>query len=558
MIASYHRLLIIGLDGATLDLVDPWMRAGYLPTLSMLKQKGGAGHLRSVLPVLSPAAWASFTTGVNPGAHGVYDFAQRLPDSYRLRLTTAQDLRAPSLWRLLSDAGKRVAVVNVPMTWPPESVNGVMVTGLGTPDQKTFTYPVELGNRLLARGYRVNKTVSYRPGAEKAFLKDTYDMTRRVANASQELLKQEPWDLFMLVFRDSDEMSHFFWKHMDSQHPAHNPKRDPVFSTALLEYYQYLDRLAGELIESAGPDVNVIVMSDHGAGPLYKDVFLNEWLRQQGLLVVDSERLKQVGGNLGRLGLTRSNISSSLQRIGLASFERKLRLALGEKINVLPKNKRAIFPDAIDWRQTRAYSFGYHGQIFLNVRGREPYGIVEPGTEYTHLRGEITELLRKWVDPEDGKPVVSDIIVQEMAFQGPYAEAGADLTVIMRDLAYITRQGYEFADRPGQILSPPSTYESGSHRLDGMLFVAGPDWLTSGDLPIHSIIDLAPTILHLLGLPVAEHMEGSVLTKLLVPTRQVYTKSHYDGASVKKNNEGLTAEEEREITERLRNLGYLE
>lgn len=556
-----RRVLVIGFDGATLDLAGPWIRAGKLPTLAKLMQQG-AGRLRSVLPVLSPSAWASFATGVNPGRHGIFDFAQRSPDSYQLRLITSRDCKAPTLWRLLSDAGKRVAVINVPMTYPAESVNGVMITGLGTPDQQTFTYPPELSSQLRAKGYRVNKSVFYRPGREGAFLKDVYDITRRVADTAQELLRQEPWDFFKVVFRDCDEMSHFFWKHMDAQHPAHNPRTDSRYASALLEYYQYLDHLAGELIETAGPDVNVIIMSDHGLGPLYKDVFLNEWLRQEGLLATKFNLAQSQGGILGRMGLTGSSVSSLLQRMGLASFERWLRLTLGEKTKLLPAHNRAVFPEAIDWTNTRSYSFGYHGQIFINVQGREPGGIVESGREYAELRSQIEQALYAMTDPEDGQPIVSEIIPQEKAFQGPYTKLGPDLVIIMRNFSYITRQGYEFTNRLGQILSPPSTYESGSHRIDGLLFVGGPDFRARGDLGNYSILDLAPTILHLLGLPVPNHMEGKVLVDLLRPdigsVQQLDYVQSRDAAQSGEHTVVLTEEEESELVERLRNLGYLE
>jgi predicted AlkP superfamily phosphohydrolase/phosphomutase len=557
-----RRVVVIGLDGATLDLALPWIHAGHLPVLKSLMERGGGGRLRSVLPVLSPSAWASFATGANPGRHGIFDFVQRTPGSYRLRLVTSRDVKVPPVWRLLSEAGKRVAVIDVPMTYPAEPVNGIMITGLGTPDRQVFTYPPELSEQLRAHGYRVNKSVFYRPGGEAAFLKDVYDITRQVANTALSVLQQEPWDFFMVVFRDSDEMSHFFWKHMDPNHPAHNPQVDGEYANALLDYYRYLDQLTGQLIEAAGPDVNVIIMSDHGLGPLYKDVFLNEWLHQQGLLAVNAPTGTSRQQILARAGLTRSNVSRFLQKVGMASFERSLRTALGDKKNLLPANNRAVFPDAIDWPRTKCYSFGYHGQVFLNVREREPLGVIGLGAPYQQLRADVEEQLYALVDPEDGLPVVSEVVPQEQAFHGPYASWGADLVVVMRDLSYITRQGYEFTERPGQIFSRPTTYESGSHRLDGLLFVAGPDFRASGDLPVRSILDVTPTILHLLGVPIPEHIDGTILFDEMRPEahsmadRYDYvntTQVHSDS-----NDSALSQKEEEELIERLKNLGYLD
>jgi predicted AlkP superfamily phosphohydrolase/phosphomutase len=564
-----RRLLVIGWDGATLDLAGPWIKAGLLPTLARLQKQGAAGRLKSVLPVLSPAAWTSFTTGVNPGRHGIFDFAQRAPDSYDLRLVTARDIKAPTLWRILSDAGRRVIVVNVPMTYPAETVNGTMITGLGTPERQVFTYPAELSQTLRSKGYRVNKTVFYRPGAEAAFLKDTYDFTQRVADAALDLLGHEPWDFGMVVFRDTDEMSHFFWKHMDSTHPAHNSATDAPFRNALLEYYQYLDRLTGQLVELAGPDTDIIIMSDHGMGPLYKDVYLNEWLRQRGDLTARIDLGKGGGGSLGRLGLTTSNVSKLLQRSGLARFERWLRASLGNNKRLLPANNRAVFPDAIDWSRTDAYSYGYHGQVFLNVKGREPDGIVEPGQDYDKLRAEIQEALLNLIDPEDNKPVVTDIIPQEVAFHGPYARFGADLVIVMRDLAYITRHGFEFAGKTGSIFSRPVSHESGGHRQYGMVFLYGKSFRAAAPIDACSILDLAPTILHIMGVAPPQSLDGDILYKCLSAastadvsdyglTGSTDTSMPAAPAGLQTDSPPVLSEaDEEELSERLRNLGYL-
>lgn len=552
------RVIVIGLDGATLDLAEPWLASGQLPHLALLSQRGGYGRLQSVWPVLSPAAWTSFATGLNPGRHGIFDFVQRAPDSYNLKLVTARDIRAPTLWRLLSEAGKRVAVINVPMSYPAEPVNGIMITGLGTPDGQVFTHPPELSGILQAQGYRVNKSVFYRPGNEAAFLKDVYDLTRRVGETALNILCQEPWDFFMVVFRDTDEMAHYFWKHMDSSHPAHSPRQHAPWATALRDYYQYLDTWVGRLVESAGSEVDVIVMSDHGMGPLYKDVYLNEWLRQQGWLKAITQQLPP-GGWLGRIGITRSKISNTLQRLGLAHFERWLRTRLRNKISILPANNRVTFPDTIDWSQTQAYSYGYHGQIFLNVIGREPSGIVDSDTDYRKLISDIESSLRAMTDSADGRAIVTDIIRQRNAFHGPYTYLGADLVIVMRDMSYITRQGYEFSSTRGEFLSYPTTYESGSHRIDGLLFVSGPSFNSSGNSTLCSIMDISPTIMNIFGLSVAENMDGKILSDKLRSVRMdvvdlSYVYSRYDTSIWYKP---LTRDEENELTERLRNLGYL-
>jgi predicted AlkP superfamily phosphohydrolase/phosphomutase len=252
-------------------------------------------------------------------------------------------------------------------------------------------------------------------------------------------------------------------------------------------------------------------------------------------------------------------VSSLLQGLGLASFERWLRAKLGEKINLLPADNRTAFPHGVDWPHTQAYSYGYHGQIFLNVRGREPSGIVEADTDYPQLISAIEKDLRAMIDPADGQPLVSDIIQQRDAFQGPYAHLGADLVIVMRGMSYITRQGYEFSNKSGSFLSHPSTYESGSHRIDGLLFVGGPSFRSLGNLASHSIIDLAPTIMYIFGLNAEGKMDGKILLdeSNVVNNNPTNLSYVYSDSNSPQGDQFLSKEEEDELTERLKNLGYL-
>jgi predicted AlkP superfamily phosphohydrolase/phosphomutase len=556
------RVLVVGYDGASWDLVEQWTRAGKLPVLASLIQTGSAGPLRSVIPVLSPAAWATFATGVFPGKHGIFDFEQRAKDSYRLRLVTARDVAAPAFWDIASRAAKRTAVLNVPLTYPPSPVNGVMVSGLGTPDSATFTFPAELSERLTAQGYRVNKTVFFAPGREDAYLRDIYDMTDRQATAALSILKEEPWDLFVVVFRDLDEVSHYFWKHMDASHPAHDPARDDAYAGVILEYYQHLDQKLGEFMEASGPGVNTLVLSDHGFGPLYKDVYLNEWLKQQGFLATAAQPQPLARRLLVQTGLTRNRVSRSLQALGLARLERGIRRKFRGKLDLLPAHNRATFPEAVDWEKTRCYSYGYHGQVFVNLAGREPQGTVTAGADYEAALVALEEKLRALVDPEDGQPVITRLIRGRALF-GDAVEAGApDLVLMMRDLSYITRQGYEFGHAGGQVFGVPASHETGSHREIGIAVLSGPGIKRGGWQEPVSIADLAPTLLQLLGIAAPGNMEGRVLSELLTGTSAtrppVVEAPAPAGTLAPESGEAvLSEEEEAELRNRLRKLGYL-
>jgi len=557
------KVLVIGLDGATLDLVEPWAKQGYLPVLAKMMNEGGYGRLRSVMPVLSSAAWPSFMTGMNPGKHSMVDFVRREPDSYRLRPVNRQQLRASTLWKILSQHNQKVGVLNVPMTYPPEEVNGFMVTGLGTPDYKPFTYPPELGKELLRRGYRVNKRISYHIGEEKAYINEINDMAERQLEVSLWLMRSQPWDFFMTVFFDTDQLAHFFWKHMDGSHPDHNRLADQQYADTILKFYQKIDQSIGTLCEAAGSDTNIFIISDHGTGPFYRDVFLNEWLRQQGYLVIEKDiaRLQGIYRVLAGLGITRSHISSILRRNGLGKIERWIKDTIGNGIDLLPKSQRAEFPQSIDWSRTRAYSFGYQGQIYINLQGREPLGIVSPGEEYDQVCQEIMSRLLQIVDPQDDKPVIDHVYSQNELFHGPYLNLMPDLTLVMRRLSYNTRQGYEFSPKVGQIFATSQTKESGSHRPDGILISKGPDVLITGMHPASAhLIDLAPTILYLLGCPIPKEMDGQLLNEWITLSHppQMDESNSIDYPDQREESRSYSSKEDKEIMDRLKNLGYLE
>jgi predicted AlkP superfamily phosphohydrolase/phosphomutase len=557
MMASKSRVMVIGLDGATLDLILPWANAGHLPTLTRLMKNGGGSRLHSVSPVVSAAAWATFMTGTNPGKHGVFDFMYRKENDYRLRPTNSQHITNPSLWRLLSDQGRQVGVINVPMTFPPEEVNGILVSGLGTPNYKTFTHPPEYGERLLQEGYRVNRKMYYPENNLDGFLTDTYEIIDSITNAALRFIKEQTWDFFMVVYRDTDDVAHGFWRFMDSSHPKYDP--DSIYKNAVLDLYKQLDKDIGDLVDAAGSDTTIFIISDHGFGPLYKDVYLNEWLRKNGFL--STKPIQARRNILSSLGFTRDYISRTLRKFHMHRVERAIKDIMGDRIEMLPRVRWPDFSEGIDWSKTRAYSFGYQGQIYVNMVGREPRGIINPGKDYETLIAELTDRLIKLVDPDDGKPVVTKIEYKKDIFHGPAIDSAPDIVITMRDLSYITRLGYELGNQPGKIFGDSSVNETGGHRLDGILIAAGPDIShTIEDPPSAWLGDIAPTVLHILKCSIPKEMDGRVLLEWLTPThskRTISIEQNELGSSAASSSE-LSEEDENEIMERLSDLGYLD
>ena len=559
---SAHKLLVIGVDGVPHPLIERWAASGDLPNLARLIDRGCFGILRSTIPVHSPTAWTSFITGLNPGQHGVFDFVQRIPGTYQLGVVRADQYPGASIWRLLSGQGKRVGVMNVPMTYPPEPVNGFLVSGLGTPDYSRYSYPRELQEELEAEGYRVNKKFFFVRDRQDEWLQDIRSITDKRGQTAVRLIREKQWDFFMVVFRNSDEICHFYWHHLDETHPHHDPDAPQHYKTAILDLYRQIDHWIGEIVRAAGEDVNVVVMSDHGAGPLYRDVFLNEWLWREGWLTMRDEVAAKRGWLRGmqRLGLTRARISDALTRMDMHWLETAVKRVMGDRIHVLPRDERPEFHNAIDWSRTRAYSFGYYGQIFLNLQGREPQGIVLPD-DYEAVREEIARGLLSLVDPEDGLPVVDRVYRKEELYHGRYLAEAPDLLAIMRGLTYITRKGYEFAGERGTLFREPYTDETGGHRLEGILVAAGPDIRQSeAALPERPIIDLTPTLLWLQDCPIPEYMDGEAIEDMLdddfraghlpaiVPS-EIHMRTEME--------DSWDAAAEAEMTERLKQLGYL-
>jgi predicted AlkP superfamily phosphohydrolase/phosphomutase len=524
--------------------------------MARLLEQGCSSPLMSTIPPISPAAWSSFMTGKNPGKHGVFDFTVRDFQSYDMRVA----LRPPeaTLWGLLSAVGKRVCIVNVPQTYPPEPVNGRMVTGLGTPSQRMMTYPEELTEILRRRNYRITTDLVLQRDGAGPFIEDVHRVAEQVTTTALELMDQVDWDLSVVVLRLTDEIPHYFWHWMDALHPVHQPA-DALHSEAVLRCYQKADELVGRLIARAcDPDTTVFLMSDHGFGPLHKDVYLNEWLRQQGFLSLRSQHSTQdlLTRLLQRIGLTRTQVGHALARRGLHRLRGALRDGLGKWGEAFPQDSQPRVRHMVDWEKTRAYSVGYTGQIYVNLAGRDPQGIVLPGPEYETLRTELTERLLEMVDPEDGRPIVDRVLRKEEVYGGRFLPQAPDLLLLMRGLAYITRQGYEFNDE-GRICAPPPTHETGGHRLEGILLawgnhIAHQEWI--GDARIE---DIAPTVLHLLGCQVPNDMDGRVLTQLLGADWK-NQPIKYDETPLRPDApQALSPEEEESLMDNLRNLGYV-
>ncbi len=550
-----RRVFALGLDGATLDLIRPWADEGKLPTFARILKEGSHGRLMSTIPPVTGPAWVSFMTGRNPGKHGVGDFLQRTSGTYRRALVDSSSIRAEPFWVTAGRWGKKVGVLNVPVTYPPYEVNGVLVSGLLTPRSSVrFTYPEGLAQEIeqAVGRYRVNLDHFYTKGNADRFLADVNSLIDQRTRTAEYLMNRYEWDFFMVHYIATDWVQHFLWHCMDRTHPRFDEAEAELYGDAILKVYQRIDAALGELMSRLDRDTLLLVMSDHGFGPFYKYVYLNNWLLQSRLLSLKkgpSTRLKYL---LFRLGLTPSTLYRALARLMLV----KVAFKASKKQRYDLLSTFFLSGNDIDWGKTKAYSSGNVGQVFINVKGRESQGVVEPGREYQELREQIISMLGDLTDPETGNQVMEHIYRREEVYSGPYVDQLPDILLLPRNLEYIATGLSEFVSNA--VIAPSFAY-SGTHRMYGTFMLWGDgvkEGLTAEDA---AIIDMAPTILHLLGLPVPRDMDGRVLTGLLdeefAASRPVRYSDEEQVPGI--SGTGLSEEEAEEVKDRLRSLGYV-
>ncbi len=553
------KVFVIGLDGATPELMFKWTKEGKLPNINKLMSEGAWGNLKSTYPPQSATAWTTFLTGTNPGKHGVYHFLKRVPDSYDYEFYNSKDSSAIPIWKILSKYNKKVGIMQVPLTFPPVEVDGFMVSGLTTPGEDSeYTYPADLKKTLKKIGFRIhNNTELYKDNNEDAYLKDLYDTEQRKVETTKYLLKNHDWDFFIVVFMGIDQMHHFFWKYMDPKHPAHDPARSSKYKDEILHYYQKMDGWVGDILSDIDKDVTVFIMSDHGGGAVYKDINFNYWFKTLGLQDIRKTKKQRFRSWLINNGFTKVRLEALLNEVGLLNLSRKVVPDMLKK-RLLPRGDALA---EIDWTKTKAFSFGNLGLIYLNVKGRDPQGIVSPGEEYEDLRTFLIEELRKLKDPEDGVSIVEDAFRKEEIYSGPNLVNAPDIYVAT-DMIY--REYMRFSNTFIKSLNESKNIErrlrvSGQHRQNGIIIARGNNIKRGQHIENAEIVDLASNILYFMDVPIPSDMDGKILSQMI---DENYLKNHpiqYKTTSIEQNSKHkLSVDDEKKIKERLKSLGYIE
>lgn len=539
------RVLILGLDAATFDLIEPWVQEGRLPHFQCLMKMGVWGRLESTIPPVTAVAWNTFATGKNPGKHGVFDFVRREADGYHIRMVGGGSRKATPFWRLLDRYGIRTGVINMPMTYPPDHLkHGFVISGFDAPGfESDFVHPPYLKEMLKRIGYVISPTKTSRETWAQSLF-ESFEVQKR---AFWELKRSQPWDVLITVFMQLDHAQHLFWREMET--------KDSQFSDLILRLYQKADALVGSVLDDLDDDTVLIVVSDHGAGPLRKAVSINQWLFHEGYLALKkSGSVRHIWNKALLRGFTflKMRLPSSVK-----SFLRK-RLAW-----VRDEAESYLLAGRIDWSRTQAFAMGEYGGIFINLKGRESEGIVPP-EDYERLRSEIAEKLSALRDPDTGQLVIHRVFRREEIYNGPYVEQAPDL-VLHWDYAYDCRERagsehHDIFEEEASYLAFTDYKKTGVHRLQGVLLMYGPP-VQPGIVEGARLMDIAPTLLHLLGVPVPDDMDGRVLTEALKPEWLAQHPITYQTVEpdADESQDSIYGEaEEAQVKERLRALGYLD
>lgn len=464
------KVLVIGLDGADWNIINPLLEKGKLPNMEKVIENGDKSNITSSIPSMSPVAWTTFATGKNPGKHGIYSFLRKEGDEFVP--LTSRNIDSKKLWDITSEKNLTSLVINVPMTYPPHKIKGKMISGYLSIKNTTYTYPESLQDKIEKKDYKIEAlSEGFEPGKEDEFLEELNLTVEKRTEVAINLMNRTNWDLSVVVYTGLDRLQHYFWKYMD--------KENSKYEDAITDHYRKLDKQIGKLLNETNEDTKVIVMSDHGFGRLKGDVYLNYWLKERGYLELEKQ------GLLEKIGLTQQNLVTFLRDIGILQPLKDLMKFLGiyDVSESIPKPSY----DKIDFEKTEAFAGNFGGGVYVTA------------DNYEKVRDEIRQKLENLENPKTGERFFDEIYKKEEIYKGEMLERAPDLVIDSKDWDPVGFLGY-------RMLYSEDIEKSGKHQNRGIL-------ITDFKLKRKnaSLTDVTPTILNLFGAREPGDLDGKSL-----------------------------------------------
>ena len=516
------RSVIFGVDGLTFRVLNPLMERGDLPNFRKLRETGCEATLESKYPPLTPAAWTSLSTGLKPARHGVYDFweyeEQLAKGAPRVPRVQTHRKGGKAIWNILSEYGKQVLVINIPSTYPPEPVNGIMLSGYMTPsDEVDFTYPQSFKDELFRAvpNYKIDlehaDMFSMKlSGKEGPLIDATLRMTEERIKLTMYLMKEKPWDFCYVAFVGADRLQHPLWDEIMALEPR------------AIEYYHLLDAGLGQVMEQLGPDDTLFVVSDHGFQGATRFFDINEYLYGKGLLRLANSEQRERASRF-------SDLKHTLKRVGLLSLARKAKKTL-KRSGVLTEEAvdvyRPVLTD-VDWASTLAYvpSVSGFGGGYADIFLTEDLPVEQVA--------ELCEELKRQVDPQTGKKLVDALYTTEVFGSGPYAPPEPHVLLLPGD-------GITFRMSFGnRHLWDTASKTRGTHQKDGILYAWGGGLKRGFRAPDAEVYDLVPTVLRSMGLPFPTTFDGRVLEELFSESKKEELMAGVEGGKARRKLQKL-------------------
>jgi predicted AlkP superfamily phosphohydrolase/phosphomutase len=548
------KVIVIGIDGGCWDYIDPLLESGQLPNLQQLIDNGLRGILESTMPSITPPAWSAFITGKNPGKHGLFDFLVRI-DAGLVPFSSMYRYGTP-FWKYLNCGGLRVGIIGIPVTYPPEEVDGFMIAGFGAPENsKSLTYPLDLLDSLEKKYGTYKVVIPHQVADEKGldnYLAASLENEAKQTRIALDLTREYQLDLLAINFQSADQFNHY------SKNYAYVEK-------TLIG----IDQNVGRVIEKF-PDASFIVLSDHGSRRLQAIFLIRNWLFEQGLVHYLPREINS---------LTVSEVNHILAKLLQDHYgwndvgEKLLRRLLGGLFSVLPAGGKQNFlntllrivpynffyyqyTDQIDWEKTRIYELSGYGGFWVNPSDENPDRL-----EYEKLRQELIRLLSSIQDPSSEKPLIQRIYRKEELYSGPFMDLAPDLVADLNQSNCAFKVGgfQDNVKKSDLLIAPINNF--GAHTSEGMFIFCGRDFKGSvGWVKSASIVDIPATILHLFGVPIPEDYDGRVLTEYISEEFMAKTPVRFqegDGELIRSTESPFSQEEMEGLAKRLRELGYI-